>query len=55
MTTGDKMNMNDKLDAFETGEWLDALRAVGQHRGNQRSDHGVSQTPSGFGPHLDSH
>ena len=49
------MNVHDNLDALETGEWLDAWHADGQHRGSQRSDHRVSQTPGGFGPHLDSH
>jgi len=46
------MNVNDKLDAFETGEWPDALRAVKQHCCSRRSDHKFRQIPSGFGPCL---
>ena len=49
------MNVNDKLDAIETGECMDALSAAGQHRSSQRSDHRVSQIRGSFGPRLDSH
>ena len=31
------MDVNDDLDPLETSEWLDALRAVQQHRGTERS------------------
>ncbi|MFT4069095.1 pyruvate dehydrogenase (acetyl-transferring), homodimeric type [Paraburkholderia sp.] len=36
------MNANDDLDPLETGEWLDALRAVQQHRGAERSNYLVN-------------
>ncbi len=31
------MEMNQDVDPLETGEWLDALRAVHQHRGPERA------------------
>ena len=36
------MNANDDLDPLETGEWLDALRAVQQHRGTERTNYLVN-------------
>ncbi|WP_395693970.1 pyruvate dehydrogenase (acetyl-transferring), homodimeric type [Piscinibacter sp.] len=32
------MNMNDDADPAETGEWLDALKAVELHRGQERAN-----------------
>ena len=49
------MNVNDKLDAFETGEWLDAWHVAEQLCGSQRSDHRFRQIRGSFGPRLDSH
>ncbi|MGB8419198.1 pyruvate dehydrogenase (acetyl-transferring), homodimeric type [Paraburkholderia sp.] len=36
------MNVNDDLDPLETSEWLDALRAVQQHRGTERTNYLVN-------------
>ena len=32
------MTMNDGTDAAETGEWIDALKAVELHRGHERAN-----------------
>ena len=32
------MNINDDADPAETGEWLDALKAVELHRGQERAN-----------------
>ncbi|TXT34806.1 MAG: pyruvate dehydrogenase E1 component, partial [Comamonadaceae bacterium] len=37
------MNVNDDLDTLETGEWMDALRAVQQHRGTGRTNYIVNR------------
>jgi len=37
------MNVNDDVDPIETIEWVDALRAVAQHRGPQRTNHIVNR------------
>jgi pyruvate dehydrogenase E1 component len=36
------MDVNDDLDPLETSEWLDALRAVQQHRGTERTNYLVN-------------
>lgn len=36
------MNVNDDLDPLETGEWMDALRSVQQHRGIERTNYLVN-------------